>query len=186
MPGFYEGDPFFTGEITLSPKDLAKASLLAQRQKKPASRPWVRGGMLLTASLLFLAVIPYYQAVYNEFWFPLALCLLFLLLAVGAWAVLPRLEEEEEIRRFSTDGFRLEPARVCLYRDSFTLENAFQRFTENWVDFQNCYESREYFIVTGGKNYRLLVLPKAQLSQKQQEEAAFGLQQQFAFRYKKV
>ena len=53
MHGFYEGEAAVTAEFTLSPEDYAKARLLAERQLKPVTRPWVRAGMLITASLLF-------------------------------------------------------------------------------------------------------------------------------------
>lgn len=180
--------------VTLRPEDLARARLLVERQTKPITRPWVRAGMLLTASLLFLAILPCSIAVYGsgEFsmhqgvWLPLLMFLLFFAAGIWAGARLPKLEEEGWKRRYATDALRLESARIVLYRDSFTVETPFQRFTENWVDFDRCYESRDFFVASGGKNYRMLVLPKAQLSPEQQEQAAACLQNYFAYRYRKV
>lgn len=186
MHGFYEGEAAVTAEFTLSPEDYAKARLLAERQLKPVTRPWVRAGMLITASLLFLAILPYYSVRYGSIWLPLALFLLFLASAVWAGLRLPKLEEAGLAREYATDRLLLLKATVSLYRDTFTVVNKYQTFEENWVEYTRCFENRDYIVAVGGKNYPLLVMKKDQMTQEQREKASRCVENYFAGRYKKV
>ncbi len=186
MHGYYEGEAAVTAEFTLGPEDYAKARLLAERQMKPVTRPWVRAGMLLTASLLFLAILPYYSVRYGSVWAPIFLFLLFLASALWAGLRLPKLEEAGLARAYATDRLLLLKTTVSLYRDTFTAENEYQTFEENWVDYVRCFESREYIVAVGGKNLPFLVMKKEQMTGEQREKASRCVENYFAGRYKKV
>jgi hypothetical protein len=186
LHGYYEGEALVTASFILEPEDYAKARLLVQRHMKPITRPWVRAGMLLTVSLLFLALLPYSMQKYGNIWAPLLLFLLFLSCSLWAGFRLPKLEEGWLRSMYATDRFALLETTVCLYRDTFTAENAYQKFEENWVDFTRCLESREYIVAVGGKNYPLLVMKKEQMTQEQQEKASRCVENYFAGRYKRV
>lgn len=186
MPGYYEGAPAAEISLTLLPKDLAKAKLMISRQMKPVTKPWVRAGMLFTASLLFLAILPYYWLRYGNFWVPVLLFLLFFGASLWARFRLPKLEEKGLEQKFATNKLRLLETKVTLYRDSFKVENEFQRFEGSWAEFSACYEDKNYIAAVGSGSYPLLVLKKEQMPKEQQEQASLCLQNYFAGRYKKM
>lgn len=186
MPGYYDSEILMKGEFTLQPEDLAKARLVAERQLKPMARPWVRAGMLLTASVLLLAVLPQYYRWLGNAWFPASMAAILFLCALWVGIRLPKLEENALRQKYASNSFRFLPFTLQLYRDSFSLQNEYQTYEENWVDFSHCFETREYFIAAGGDAYRLLVLKKEQMTESQQEDTARCLEHHFAGRYRKL
>lgn len=137
---------------------------------------------LLLALIVFVG-LPLYSRLFETQWVPLLLALCCVGLNVYYGLYLPRWAARMGGLSFDTNRLVGEVCDICLYRDSYTVQNSMEQYTGHWTDNTACVETPRLFVVTGGWDRNLLILPKRSLTQQQAEELRAHFERTFVRRY---
>ena len=183
MPTFYEGS-VGTVETEITREEFTAAWRLDQERNGRLKNIGVKRA---AAMVVFLAVIfwgiPAYPRYFATVWAPL-------ILAAGCGAVLvyygillPRWVEQQGEACFDSQVLLGKPCEVQLYRDSYIIKNAWETITGHWTDNTACIENADLFVITGGWDRNLLVIPKRSLCSGQAEVFHAHFERAFAKRF---
>lgn len=186
MPTFYEGKPVEAIEQTVSAADYASAYYSVQSSLSLMHKREVKAGICVTLAVITGTVIPVYYARFLTFWGPFCGIFIFLALAAIFFFVQPN-----DIKSWAEELYRSNPLlslpqKVTVYRDSLVVENEYEQFTEYWTDFSGCIETRDAFVLNGGRERNLLVLKKSGLSEEQKNRLSAHFSDTFASHYRKI
>ncbi|HEX3025989.1 MAG TPA: YcxB family protein [Clostridia bacterium] len=185
MPTFYEGNPIETVEQIISEQDYADAYYAAHSSSALLHRRDVQAGICLSLAVLCASVIPLYRARFSTFWGPVCGILAFLALAAVFFFLKPQDTKNWARRLYRSNALMALPQKVTVYRDSIVLENGRERFSEYWTDFSGCVETKDAFILTGGRERLLLLIKKKGLSPERQNMLSAHFADAFAYRFRK-
>lgn len=186
MPTFYEGEPLLILEQQLDGSDYRRAYLLNEHNLSAFRRPAVKGGFCLTAAAVIASAIPWYAYNYGAPWVPVSAIVLMLVLSVFFFREQPLIIGNWADKVFRSNSMLSQPTKVIIYRDSIVCENDYEKDREYWTDFSHCFESRDYFILSGGIARELLVLKKELLSDMEKQQLSVHFVNTFAAKYRLV
>lgn len=185
MPTFYEGKPVEIFEQKMEADEYVQAYLTAQESISVFHKKEVRAGICLTAAAVIGSFIPQYKAYNATVWVPATAIFVALLLSVICYFMIPNETKIWGSRIYSSNALLALPEKITLYRDSVLIENKYEHILEYWTDFGKCIESKSLFVVTGGRERKLLVIRKQSLTEEQTNTLSAHFADTFASRYQK-
>lgn len=183
MPTFYEGEPVEVVEQTVSAADFASAYYAAQSTASLMNRREVRAGLCVTLAILCASMIPLYSTRFSTFFGPVCGILALLGLAAVFFFAQPNDIKSWAERIYASNRLLALPQKISIYRDSIVAEGERERFTEYWTDFSRCIETREAFVLTGGRERYLMIVKKDGLDAQRSERVSLHFADAFASRY---
>lgn len=183
MPTYYE-NAVAQAEFSLTGEEYASAWLLYQSRFGRLKNNTLKTVLCVVVAILSGCYIPSYLTQYATFWIPAAVAAAALAAAVYFQILLPREEYKKGLTLFSNSRFLALDAKVELYRDSYVEENRYEKITGHWTDTLGCSETKELFVVMGGWDRQLLVLPKRTLSPQDTGAVSSHFQNTFVRSYK--
>ena len=186
MPTFYEGKPIEVVEQNISAADYASAYYWVQSSFSLMHKREIKAGICLTLAVITGSIIPGYLARFSTFWGPVCVILILLGVAVVFFFVQPN-----DIKNWAAELYRsnslLElPQKIDIYRDSVIMQNEREKFTQYWTDFSGCVETKDAFVIHGGRERNLLIVKKYGLSEEQKSKLSAHFADTFASRYQKI
>lgn len=186
MPTFYEGKPIAVLEQSLSAADYASAFYAAQSTISLLRRKEVSSGICLTVSVISGALIPLFYRVPGLLGVLITVCAVGLVFAGVLFFVQPN-----DLRSWAKELYRSNallalPQTVTVYRDSIAVKSEVETFQEYWTDFSRCVETKEVFVLVGGRERWVLAVKKEGLEESVKETLSAHFQDAFARRYQKL
>ena len=186
MPTFYEGKPIEVIEQAVSADEWASAYYTAQASISLMHRREVKAGICITAALLVGSIIPVYHSKFSTAWAPACVIVILLALSLVFYFIQPN-----EIKRWAAELYRTNallalPEKITILRDSVTIENEHEQFLEYWTDFSKCIETKNAYVITGGRERNLLTVQKRGLTEEQKNKISAHFADAFASRYQKI
>ncbi|NLJ31036.1 MAG: hypothetical protein GX424_05470 [Clostridiales bacterium] len=185
MPTFYEGKPIATVEQSLREPDYAAAYYAAQSTVSLLRRKEVLSGICLTVAVVGGSLIPLFYRTPGLLGGLIAVCALGLGSALLFFFVQPH-----DIRSWAGEIYRSNallalPQTITVYRDSIVAKSEKETFQEYWTDFARCVETRDAFVLVGGRERWILTVQKEGLEKSERETLSAHFQDAFARRYQK-
>lgn len=134
-------------------------------------------------ALVLFGVMPFYSRFFSTIWVPMLLAVLCIGWNLYYALYLPRWARQSAGRCFDSNRLLAEEFEVCLYRDSYTARSRFETYTGHWTDHTACAENGALFVVTGGWDRNLLVIPKRALTGEQAAEVSEHFARTFTQKY---
>lgn len=186
MPTFYEGDAIAEFENPVSEEEYALAWRLFQEKQGSLRQKELFSLLFALAAVASLLYLPTYSAKYATFWIPILIVALCLLGIVWQQVLLPGRVKRRGMETYRSNRLLSLPARVRLYRDSYQERNQYERIEGHWTDMSGCVEGNTLFVVTGGWDRSLLVIPKKNLSEEQVRRVSDHFQNTFVKKYSRI
>lgn len=183
MPTYYE-NKVAACEITVSEQEYAAAWTLYQARFGRLKGKNLKTFLCMALAVLSGCYIPTYLAQYDSFWIPAAVVLIGLAGAVYFQILLPQQEMGYGRELYRNSKFLSLPAQISLYRDSYCEENQYEKIVGHWTDTLGCSETKQLFVVMGGWDRMLLVLPKKNLTPEETQRVSEHFQNTFVEKYK--
>lgn len=185
MPTFYEGKPIAVVEQSLSAADYASAYYAAQSTISRLRKKEVSAGICVTLAVASGALIPLFYRIPGVLGGLIAACVAFLGFAALLFFVQPN-----DIRSWAGELYRSNrllalPQTVSIYRDSIIAKNERETFQEYWTDFSRCVETKDAFVLVGGRERWLLAVKKDGMDRTVKETLSAHFHDAFAWRYQK-
>lgn len=186
MPTFYEGKPIETMEQTVTANDYASAYYWVQSSFSLLHKREVRAGICLSLAVIIGSMIPGYLIKFTTFWGPVCAILVLLGLAFLFFFVQPNDIKNWAAELYRSNALFALPQKIDIYRDSVVLKNKWEQFTLYWTDFSGCVETKEAFVIHGGRERNLLIVKKDGLSKEQISKLSSHFSDAFASHYQKI
>ncbi|MCI9274330.1 MAG: YcxB family protein [Clostridiales bacterium] len=183
MPTYYEGA---VGSVrtAVTREEYIEAWRLDQEQNGRMKKLEIKKlTVFLLLGLVLFAVLPLYARFFTTQLAPVALALACAGLNVYYGLYLPRWAAGTGGRCFDSNCLLGQPFEVQLYRDSYTVKSDVEQYTGHWTDNTACVESPRLFVLTGGWDRNLLILPKRSLTDQQVEQLREHFERTFVRRY---
>ena len=97
--------------------------------------------------------------------------------------LLPHWVSQQGEASFDSQKLLGEPCEIQLYRDSYQIRNRWETISGHWTDHTACMETEELFVVTGGWDRNLLIIPKRSLEQGQVQDVHTHFERTFAKKF---
>lgn len=183
MPTYYEGS---VGSVKtqVTREEFSAAWRLDQEKNGRLKNIGVKRVAAVAAFLLVLVWgIPVYSRYFATIWAPLVLA------AGSGFAIfyygflLPHWVSQQGEACFDSQKLLGEPCEIELYRDSYQIRNRWETISGHWTDHTACMETEELFVVTGGWDRNLLIIPKRSLEQGQVQDFHTHFERTFAKKF---
>lgn len=182
MPTYYENH-VATFENSVTREEYLQAWMLDQAVN---GRLRNRGGktiLLAVVAALCLFYMPYYSSLYGTVWIPAGVAAACVLAAAYYQVWLTHWAQKRAAVCFESNRLLSQTAQVSLYRDSYTVENEYEELQGHWTDNTACVETGELFVITGGWDRPLLVIPKHNVGPEQVQQVSEHFERTFVKKY---
>lgn len=183
MPTYYE-NTILGCKIAVSEQDYANAWLVYQSRFGRLKGKNTKTVLCMVLAVLSGCYIPSYLEQYDTFWIPVVVVLAALAGAVYFQILLPQKVIEHGRELFRSSKFLSLPSQLLLYRDSYCEENAYEKIVGHWTDHLGCSETGSLFVVMGGWDRELLVIPKRDLTSDEIQKVSEHFQNTFVEKYR--
>lgn len=183
MPTYYENTIVNCG-ISVSEQDYTGAWLLYQSRFGRLKGKNTKTVLCMVLAVLSGCYIPSYLEQYDTFWIPAIVVLAALAGAVYFQILLPQKVLARGRELFRSSKFLSLPSQLQLYRDSYGEENAYEKIVGHWTDHLGCSETGDLFVVMGGWDRELLVIPKRNLTREEIQKVSEHFQNTFVEKYR--
>ncbi len=186
MPTFYEGKPIETVEQTVAAEDYASAFYSVQSSLSLMHKREVKAGICVSLAIIIGSMIPLYYSRFFSLLGPICTIIIFLACAANFFFVQPNTIKNWAAELYGSNALLAMPQKITVYRDSVVLANECETFTLYWTDFYRCIETRDAFVMNGGRERDLLILKKSGLSEEQKHRLSAHFFDTFASHYQKI
>lgn len=183
LPTYYE-NTIMDCEFSVSERDYADAWLLYQSRFGRLKGKNMKTVLCMVLAVLSGCYIPSYHSQYGTFWIPAMVALAALAGAVYVQILLPQRVLARGGELYRSNGFLSLPSHLQLYRDSYCEENEYEKIVGHWTDHLGCSETNSLFVVMGGWDRELLVIPKRNLTPEELQRVSEHFQNTFVEKYR--
>lgn len=186
MLSFNGGEPVAQVKCQTTQPEYAEAFALYHRQQGLLYRNKAKAAVFVVLAVLAGFILKGYYNRFGTVWVPCAI----IVFCVGA-ANYYLLYVPEKVRKLGAEEYQSNlllalPYTVTVYRDGYSEENPYETFLGYWADRTGCAENASFFVVMGGWDRSLLIIPKKDLTPQQQEGLTSHFANTFVKKYKKL
>lgn len=78
------------------------------------------------------------------------------------------------------------PEKITINRDSYVIENKYERLSGYWTDITDCIETSEYFLMMSEYSPRLIIISKKSLDDSQTKELSEFFERTMTVKYRRL
>ena len=165
---------------------FSNAYLIARSTVAPIHLPIIKAGICLSLAILSASVLPLYITFFSGFVMPVIAVSFFVLLSLFFAIVWPGIIKGRGAKIFDSNQMLSLPFSASFFKSFFEIENEKETIREYWTEIDRSLETKNMFIILGGRQRPLVLIEKKHLSDEQQNTLSSFLEKVLIFKHKKA
>ncbi len=165
---------------------FSNAYLIARSTVSPIHLPIIKAGICLSLAILSASVLPLYITFFSGFVMPVIAVSFFVLLSLFFAIVWPGIIKGRGAKIFDSNQMLSLPFSASFFKSFFEIENEKETIREYWTEIDRSLETKNMFIILGGRQRPLVLIEKKHLSDEQQNTLSSFLEKVLIFKHKKA